>query len=141
MNRLAPAAAAVFLSFALAACQSPFGGSTRTGQQVAVTTPPPAAVNSAAAINGRWIPTDEATRGAYYAQFNNGSFVSRDPQSNAAIAQGSYRVTSETGVELDFVGAASGKRITATCQRSAPDRMTCTPTVGGTFSLQRTGAS
>lgn len=139
MKKLGLAVSAIVLSAALAGCQSPFGGNSRS--QVAVATPPPAAANSTAALNGRWVPTDEATRDAYYAQFNNGSFVSRDPQSKAAIAQGSYIVTSDTDVELDFVGAASGKRIKAKCQRSAPDRMTCTPTVGGTFNLQRSSSS
>ena len=136
MNKIAVAIPTLVLSVALAGCQSPFGASSRSPQVKVATTPPPAA-NSTAALNGRWVPTDEATKGAYFAQFNNGSFVSRDPQSQAAIAQGSYLVTSDTGVELDFVGAASGKRIKATCQRSTPDTMACTPTVGGTFNLQR----
>ena len=126
-------------ALALAGCQSPFSGSGRT--PVATVTPPPAPANSTAALNGRWVPTDEATRDAYFAEFDNGKFVSRDPQSKAAIAQGSYVVTSETGVDLDFVGASSGQRIQAKCQRSTPDRMTCTPTIGGTFNLQRTAAS
>lgn len=133
------AISSVLCAILLAGCQSPFSGSSRA--PIAAVTPPPAPANSTAALNGRWVPTDEATRNAYFAEFNNGKFVSRDPQSKAAIAQGSYVVTSDTGVDLDFVGASSGRRIQAKCQRSAPDRMTCTPTVGGTFNLQRTAAS
>jgi len=136
MKKAAFVAPALILTMAVAGCQSPFSGGSR---RVAVATPPPA--NSTAALNGRWVPTDEATRDAYFAEFNNGKFVSRDPQSKAAIAQGSYTVPSKSAVELDFVGAASGKRIKAKCQRLAPDRMTCTPTVGGTFNLQRSRAS
>ncbi|MGI9353758.1 MAG: hypothetical protein ACR2PF_01135 [Rhizobiaceae bacterium] len=138
MKKTASTLLALIVTMAVAGCQSPFSGSSR---RVAVATPPPAPANSTAALNGRWVPTDEATRGAYFAEFNNGKFISRDPQSKAAIAQGSYTVPSDTSVKLNFVGAASGKRIRADCLRSAPDRMTCTPTVGGTFNLQKTSAS
>ena len=130
---LASAAGAALL---LSACQ----GITPRGQQpvqVAVATPPPAAAPSAnAALNGRWVPTDEASRGVYVAEFRDGVFVSRSPGSDDALARGSYTVAGDS-VDLNFVGAVSQTEVNATCQRRTATALYCVPTVGSPFNLQR----
>ncbi len=117
----------------LSACQSgsignPFGSSQ-----------PPAAVQSAeSTLNGTWLPTDAAARGVYEAEFRNGVFVSRSPSTNKPLARGSYRVVTDTQIDLQFVGAATNTSVEAKCTRQSPDTMYCVPSVGSPFNLRRT---
>ena len=99
---------------------------------------PPPAANTAAALNGKWIPTDEAARGVYVAEFRDGVFVSRSPKTNKPLAKGSYTVVSDQVVNLKFVGAATQTAVEAKCDRQTPSTMFCTPTIGSPFNLSRT---
>ncbi len=124
-------------AFVLSACQ---GITPRNQQpvQVAIATPPPTATLPApnAALNGQWMPTDEASRGVYVAEFRDGVFVSRSPGSDDALARGSYNVAGDN-VNLNFVGAVSKTEVNATCQRRTATTLYCVPTVGSPFNLQR----
>ncbi len=136
--RLPIPASVLTAALALSACQ----GITPASQQpvqVAIATPPPAAApapSANAALNGQWVPTDEASRGVYVAEFRDGVFVSRSPGSNDALARGSYNVAGDS-VNLNFVGAVSRTEVNATCQRRTATALYCVPTVGSPFNLQR----
>lgn len=126
---------AIVVVLLLAGCQtSRFGGNQRTGIAPAQRTPQ---VTAEAAINGRWQPTDAATQGVYVAEFRDGVFVSRSPATGNPLAKGSYKVTADDRVELDFVGATTQTRVTAICQRTTPDTLFCQPSTGSPFNLQR----
>lgn len=117
---------------AISGCQSVRFGGSQANQA-----PQQAAVNPASAVNGRWEPTDDATRGVYVAEFRDGVFVSRSPETGKPLARGSYRVPSDSLIELDFVGATTQTRVTATCQRSTPTTMFCQPSTGSPFNLRK----
>ncbi len=105
-------------------------------------------------LNGTWRPAGEAA-GEYVSTFQDGRFVSRDPASpdrEALLAQGVYAVTQPNLVQIDFVGAVSGRSVKATCQLAQPttqpnalsntqyvqsNSMTCTPNLGAPFTLVR----
>ena len=90
-----------------------------------------------AALNGKWLPTDEAARGVYEAEFKDGEFVSRNPNTNKPLAQGKYVIVSDKLVDLEFVGAATNTVVKAKCDRQTEDTMYCVPTVGSPFNLKR----
>lgn len=125
----------------LSACQSARLSTPQTNVAVKPAPNPEAlkpAENSNAALNGKWIPTDEAAKGVYVAEFRNGVFVSRSPTTNKPLAKGSYSVVSDTSVDLKFVGAATKTAVEAKCDRQTPSTMYCTPSIGSPFNLRRT---
>ena len=136
--RISIPASALTAAFILSACQG-IGSNNQRPVQVAIATPPPATTTAPpanAALNGSWVPTDEASRGVYVAEFRDGVFVSRSPGSDDALARGSYNVAGDN-VNLNFVGAVSQTEVNATCQRRTATTLYCVPTVGSPFNLQR----
>ena len=113
----------------LAACQ---GNNSRSSGLESSLSP-----TTGAALNGKWLPTDAAARGVYEAEFRNGVFVSRSPESNKPLAKGSYRIISDKEFDLEFVGAATNTAVKAKCNRPTGDTMYCVPTVGSPFNLKR----
>ena len=95
------------------------------------------APNEDAVLNGVWLPTDEAAKGVYEAEFNNGIFISHSPTTNKPLAKGNYKVVSEKQIDLEFVGAATNTAVQAKCDRLTTDTMYCVPTVGSPFNLKR----
>ncbi|MEP1207581.1 MAG: hypothetical protein ABJM29_03530 [Rhizobiaceae bacterium] len=89
-------------------------------------------------LNGTWLPTDEAAKGVYEAEFKNGVFISRSPSTNKSLAKGKYVVVSEKQVDLEFVGAATNTAVKAKCDRLTNNTMYCVPTIGSPFNLKRT---
>lgn len=119
--------AAMFLS----ACQSgSFGNRSST---IATSLTPTAG----AELNGTWLPTDQAARGVYEAEFKDGIFVSRSPTTNKPLAKGNYKIVSDKVIDLEFVGAATNTAVKAKCDRLTENTMYCVPTVGSPFNLQR----
>ncbi len=135
--RIRVLASAATAAIILTACQ---GITPRSQQpvQVAIATPQPVQTpqSANAALNGQWLPSDEASRGVYVAEFRDGVFVSRSPGSDDALARGSYNVAGDS-VNLNFVGAVSQTEVNATCQRRTATTLYCVPTVGSPFNLQR----
>lgn len=140
-NKLILAGSLSALAF-LAGCQS-----TSTGPNTGINVQPapkPApkpevkpVAKPEAALNGRWVPTDEATRGVYVAEFRDGVFVSRSPKTQKPLAKGSYSIASDTVVNLKFVGAATQTAVEAKCERRTSTTMYCVPTIGSPFNLAR----
>ncbi|MEP0941279.1 MAG: hypothetical protein ABJH63_18225 [Rhizobiaceae bacterium] len=93
--------------------------------------------NEGAVLNGVWLPTDEAAKGVYEAEFKDGIFVSRSPTTNKNLAKGNYKVVSDKQVDLEFVGAATNTAVKAKCDRLTDSTMYCVPTVGSPFNLKR----
>ena len=93
--------------------------------------------NPSAVLNGTWLPTDEAAKGVYEAEFRDGEFVSRSPSSNKQLAIGKYVIVSDKVINLEFVGAATNTAVKAKCDRLTEDTMYCVPTVGSPFNLKR----
>lgn len=108
-------------------------------------------------LNGTWRPAGDVA-GEYVSIFQDGRFVSRDPANpdhEALLAQGVYTVTQPDLVQIDFVGAVSGRSVKATCQLAPltaqpntqfpqpnsqfaqSNTMTCTPNLGAPFTLVR----
>ncbi len=114
----------------LTACQTNTSRS-RTGIEGSLT-PNPSAV-----LNGTWLPTDEAAKGVYVADFRDGEFVSRSPSSDKQLAIGKYVIVSDKVINLEFVGAATNTAVKAKCDRLSEDTMYCVPTVGSPFNLKR----
>ncbi|NKB50832.1 MAG: hypothetical protein GKR97_01185 [Rhizobiaceae bacterium] len=114
----------------LTACQTN-SGSSRTGIEGSLT-PNPSAV-----LNGTWLPTDEAAKGVYEADFKGGKFISRSPSGDKQLAIGKYVIVSEKVIDLEFVGAATNTAVKAKCDRLTDDTMYCVPTVGSPFNLKR----
>jgi hypothetical protein len=118
----------------LTACQSS-GFRSNTGGQAGLEsslTP-----NEGAVLNGVWLPTDDAAKGVYEAEFKDGIFVSRSPTTNKPLAKGNYKVVSDKQIDLEFVGAATNTAVQAKCDRLTEDTMYCVPTVGSPFNLKR----
>ena len=94
--------------------------------------------SAGAELNGTWLPTDDAAKGVYVAEFKNGVFVSRSPTTNKPLAKGNYKIVSDKAIDLEFVGAATNTAVKAKCDRPTSDTMYCVPTVGSPFNLKRT---
>ena len=118
----------------LSACQmnTPrLGGNSNSGIESSLTP------GGGGELNGTWLPTDEAARGVYEAEFKDGVFVSRSPSTNKPLAKGNYKIVSEKQIDLEFVGAATNTAVKAKCDRLTEDTMYCVPTVGSPFNLKR----
>ena len=87
--------AAMFLS----ACQS--GNFGNRSNAIATSLTPQAG----AELNGTWLPTDQAARGVYEAEFKDGIFVSRSPTTNKPLAKGNYKIVSDKVIDLDEVSS------------------------------------
>ena len=94
-------------------------------------------VDPAAKLNGRWVPTDAASRKIYFAQFRNGQFASKDPGSGAAVARGTYRVTGANSVAISYSSSARKSVVNVDCTLQGEARMACKASNGATFSLVR----
>lgn len=116
---------------ALASCQSP---GTR-GPDLSLAKPAP--TTNTDGLNGQWIPTDEAAKGVYVATFRDNVFVSKSPTNGKILAKGSYTSASDTLVKLTFEGAATKTVVNADCQRTAPEKLYCVPSIGSPFNLQK----
>lgn len=139
---LRPAIAALAAVMFVAGCQQ--AGFGRRPVQVAVAPQPVAPVEpvgfTPAALNGTWKPSGGAAAGEYVAVFQDGRFVSRDPNNadrEALLAQGTYTTTGTQQVNIDFVGVVSGRNVQADCNLATPQTLACTPTVGPPFTLVR----
>ena len=117
----------------LAACQSG-GPRANVGSGLELSLTP----DAGAELNGTWLPTDEAARGVYEAEFKNGVFVSRSPSTNKPLAKGNYKIVSDKLIDLEFIGAATNTAVKAKCDRLTDNTMYCVPTVGSPFNLKRT---
>lgn len=132
--------AGAFSAFAvLVGCQSTTPNTPNSGINLRPAPQPEVQpeIKPGAALNGRWVPTDEATRGVYVAEFRDGVFVSRSPTTQKPLAKGSYTIASDTQVDLKFVGAATKTAVEAKCERRTPTTMYCVPTIGSPFNLAR----
>lgn len=94
-------------------------------------------VDPAARLNGRWVPTDAASRKVYFAQFRNGQFASKDPGSGAAVARGTYRVTGADSIAISYSSSARKGVVNVQCRLQGETRMNCSASNGASFALQR----
>lgn len=125
----------ILAAFALASCQA-------TGTRLASTT----VANDAALVptapiivdpvNGNWEPTGDG-KGLYTAIFKDKVFISKSPQ-DKVLAKGSYTIVDGGLIKLHFQGAATKTVVNADCRLSTPTIMSCIPTVGAPFGLQKT---
>ena len=120
----------------LAGCQSTNPGFPGTNSPPPPTQP--TAPGPVVAIDGTWIPTDEAAKGVYVATFKGGVFVSKSPSSGKILAKGSYTIPSSTKVALKFEGAATKTVVDADCDLRTATTLYCVPSIGSPFNLQKT---
>lgn len=128
----------ILAALAMASCQAT--GPRLPNASVANNAVPPptapVATKPVDPVNGNWVPTGNAA-GLYTGIFKNNVFVSKSPQ-NKVLAKGSYTLANQNTVNLKFQGAATKTVVNATCLLSTPTIMTCTPTVGSSFTLHKT---
>ncbi len=118
-------------------CQTynPFKSSSNSGSRSGLESS--LAPGAGSELNGNWLPTDEAARGVYVAEFRDGVFVSRSPTTDKPLAKGKYSIVSDKKIDLEFIGAATNTAVKASCDRLTPDTMYCVPSVGSPFNLKR----
>lgn len=129
----------ILAALAMAGCQatgSRLPNATVANNAVPPPTTPPVAAKPVDPVNGNWVPTGAAA-GLYTGIFKNNVFVSKSPQ-NKVLAKGSYTLADGGNIKLIFKGAATKTVVNANCQLSTPTVMTCTPTVGSSFTLHKT---
>lgn len=97
----------------------------------------PAPAPVVAGIDGTWVPTDDATKGAYVAIFKQGRFLSKGTNGGPILAKGSYSGLTNESVSLKFVGAASGTNQSAQCERRTPTQLYCVQPSGSAFNLRK----
>ena len=136
----ASTSAVLLVAVAASACSQTAAyapGGSRPVLQAARPASAPVQQNPNAQLNGRWVPTDAASRKIYFAQFRNGQFASKDPGSGAAVARGTYRVTGADSVAISYSSSARKSVVNVDCKLQGPDRMACSTSTGGSFSLKR----
>ncbi len=92
----------------------------------------PVATISSSSIQGNW----RATNGPLLATFSGSKFESINTENNQVVASGAFQVNSADDIKLEWVGALSG-RSSAKCRMVDPNLMSCTPSNGSGFQLQR----
>lgn len=122
---------------AVSGCQGINFGGNRPSASAAKPVAAKPAETATNALNGQWIPTDEAAKGVYVATFRDNVFVSKSPSDGKILAKGSYRIEGESQVKLQFEGAATKTVVNADCQRPTPTTLYCVPSIGSPFNLQR----
>lgn len=84
-------------------------------------------------IDGNWGSDD----GVFVATFQNGAFTSRlTGTGETVVADGRYSRT-PNGVSLSWTSIAANEQRAASCTLVAPQRLSCTPTVGQPFTMTR----
>jgi hypothetical protein len=92
----------------------------------------PSALPASTNIQGNW----RATEGPLMATFSGSKFQSVNTENNQVVASGAFQVNSAQDIQLEWVGALSG-RSSAKCQLIENDLMSCTPSNGSGFQLRR----
>ncbi|MCF3936306.1 hypothetical protein L1787_23205 [Acuticoccus sp. M5D2P5] len=84
-------------------------------------------------IEGNWASDD----GVFIATFQNGAFSSRlTGTGETVVADGRYgRGTG--GIQLEWTSIALNERRSAECTFLAPQRLSCAPSVGQTFTMTK----
>ncbi len=83
-------------------------------------------------IQGEW----RATEGPLLAKFSGNKFQSINTENNQVVAAGAFKYNSDQNIRLDWVGALSG-RSSADCRLVNRNLMSCVPSNGSGFTLQR----
>ncbi|MEM7300940.1 MAG: hypothetical protein AAF468_07635 [Pseudomonadota bacterium] len=84
-------------------------------------------------LRGEWVQVG----GPLLAKFTGSEFESINTQTNDVVAAGAYKFNSESDIQLEWVGAISQGKQTATCALSTPQLLSCKPSNGSGFQLQR----
>ncbi len=92
----------------------------------------PTAPIASSSIQGNW----RATEGPLLATFSGSKFQSVNTENNQVVASGAFQFNSADNIKLEWVGALSG-RSSAKCRLVGPNLMSCTPSNGSGFQLQR----
>jgi hypothetical protein len=113
-------AAASVISLGLAGCESvPYGNSP--------------AYEPMNGIEGQWFGTDRVA----VSEFDHGTFTSRAMDTGNVLAEGSYRYSDQTDVEVTFTSLIRHRTIRANCALVRRDQMNCTASSGANFQLMR----
>ncbi len=98
---------------------------------------PVAVAPPAGAAEGQWVGTD----GVAVSTFNNGNFASNATDTNAKLAEGTYRYTDPRTVAITFTSLIRQTVVQANCAVVSQAQMNCTSSSGAQFSLLRRAAS
>ncbi|WP_157961994.1 hypothetical protein [Acuticoccus kandeliae] len=84
-------------------------------------------------VEGNWASDD----GVFIATFQNGAFSSRlTGTGETVVADGRYGRNSG-GLQLEWTSIAANERRAADCRFLTPQKLSCTPTVGQTFTMTK----
>ncbi len=107
----------LFMTAALAACQSNFGGGPRYDPN---------------SIEGQWFDPN-----GILSTFSDGQFETRTTDTNTLLATGKYTYTGPRVVQIDLRSLVRNTSSKVNCSLASPSRLNCTSSTGSQFTLTR----